>query len=31
MRPGFRTHDREVDVTPGETTDLTIELERASI
>ena len=31
VRPGFRTHDREVDVTPGVTTDLTIELERSSV
>jgi hypothetical protein len=31
VRPGFRTLEREVDVVPGETTDLTIELEKPSI
>lgn len=31
VRPGYRTHDREVDVVPGETTELTIELERPSV
>jgi hypothetical protein len=31
VRPGYRTHDREVDIAPGETTDLTIELEKPSI
>ncbi|HSD65317.1 MAG TPA: PEGA domain-containing protein, partial [Vicinamibacteria bacterium] len=31
VRPGFRTHEREVDVTPGDTTELTIELEKPSI
>lgn len=31
VRPGFRTLEREVDVVPGETTDLTVELEKPSI
>jgi hypothetical protein len=31
VRPGFRTEDREVDVVPGEATELTIELERPSV
>jgi hypothetical protein len=31
VRPGFRTHDREVDVVPGEATELTIELDRSSV
>lgn len=31
VRPGYRTHDREVDIAPGETADLTIELEKPSI
>jgi hypothetical protein len=30
VRPGYRTVEREVDVAPGETTDVTIELERPS-
>jgi hypothetical protein len=31
VRPGFRTLEREVEVVPGETTDLTIELDKPSI
>ncbi len=31
VRPGYRTLDREVDITPGETTELKIELERPSV
>ncbi len=31
VRPGFRTLEREVDVVPGGTSDLTIELEKPSI
>jgi hypothetical protein len=31
VRPGFRTADREVDIVPGETTELTIELDRPSV
>jgi hypothetical protein len=31
VRPGFRTLEREVDVVPGKTTDLTVELEKPSI
>jgi hypothetical protein len=31
VRPGYRTQERDVEVTPGETTELTIELERPSI
>ncbi len=31
VRPGFRTLEREVDVVPGETTDLAVELEKPSI
>jgi hypothetical protein len=31
VRPGYRTLDREVDITPGEATELTIELEKPSV
>ena len=31
VRPGYRTQERDVDVTPGAPTDLTIELERPSV
>ncbi len=31
VRPGYRTHEQEVDITPGETTDIKVELERPSV
>ena len=31
VRPGYRTDEREVEITPGETTELTVELEKGSI
>lgn len=31
VRPGYRTLEREVDIAPGQTTDLKVELERPSI
>ncbi len=31
VRPGYKTLEREVDITPGETTDVRVELERPSI
>jgi len=31
VRPGYRTHEQQVDVAPGETTDIRIELERPSV
>jgi hypothetical protein len=30
VRPGYRTHEQQVDIAPGETTDLKVELERPS-
>jgi hypothetical protein len=30
VRPGYKTLDREVDIAPGEATELRIELERPS-
>jgi len=31
VRPGYRTHEQEVDVTPGETTEIKVDLERPSV
>jgi hypothetical protein len=31
VRPGYRTHEQQVDVAPGETTDIKVELERPSV
>jgi len=31
VRPGYRTVEREVDVAPGETSDLSIEMEKPSV
>ncbi|MGE5126975.1 MAG: PEGA domain-containing protein, partial [Betaproteobacteria bacterium] len=30
VRPGYRTIERDVEVTPGETTDLSVDLEKSS-
>src|SRR5512143_3876095 len=31
VRPGYRTHEQEVDVAPGETTEIKVDLERPSV
>ncbi len=31
VRPGYRTHEQQVDIVPGETTDIKVELEKPSV